>query len=135
MFSLDDLDFFYDLLRSILAFRKSFVSVTKFAKIKLLQGRRYLKLMIGQRCSWLATSVSFLVLLMCMVDLNSTSAALFSVIHKPKCTLASLTSFGMMFGLNIYLVLLLFRFRGYYKKRRVRRCRVSSCLWTRRKVF
>ena len=134
MFSLEDLDFFYALLRSILTFRKSFVSVTKFAKIKLLQSRRYLKLMIGQQCSWLATSVSFLVLLMCMVDLNSTSAALFSVIHKPKGTLASLTSFGMMSGLTIYLVLLLFRL-GYYKKRRIRRCRLSSCLWTRRKVF
>ena len=134
MFSLEDLDFFYALLRSILTFRKSFVSVTKFAKIKLLQSRRYLKLMIGQQCSWLATSVSFLVLLMCMVDLNSTSAALFSVIHKSKGTLASLTSFGMMSGLTTYLVLLLFRL-GYYKKRRIRRCRVSSCIWTRRKVF
>ena len=74
-------------------------------------------------------------LLKCSVDLSSTLGGLFSLIHKPKCRLVSLISFGMMFALTVYLVLLSLRFKGYHKKRGVRRFRVSSCLWTRRKVF
>ena len=70
-----------------------------------------------------------------MVDLNSSSQGLFSIMDWSKCTLASLISFGMMFALTIYLVLLSFRFRGCHKKRGERRCRVSSPVWTRRKVF
>lgn len=73
-------------------------------------------------------------LLRCSVDLSSTSAGLFFITDRPKCILVSLVSFGM-FALKSYLVLLPFRFRGYHKKRGVRRCRVSSCLWTRRKNF
>ena len=74
-------------------------------------------------------------LLKCSIDLSSTSGGLFSIMHKPKCILVSLISFGMMFVLTVYLVLLSLRSMGYHKKRGVRRCRVSSCLWTRRKIF
>ena len=74
-------------------------------------------------------------LLRCSIDLSSTSGGLFSIMHKPKCILVSLISFGMMFALTVYLVLLSVRFMGYHKKRGVRRCRVSSCLWTKRKVY
>ena len=64
-----------------------------------------------------------------MVAQFSTLTDLFSVMHMLKYTLASLISFGMMFSFTIYLVLLSLR------KKSVRRCRVSSCLWTRRKVY
>ena len=64
-----------------------------------------------------------------MVAQFSTFADLFFVMHKLKYTLVSLISFGMMFSFTIYLVLLSLR------KKSVRRCRVSSCLWTRRKVY
>ena len=74
-------------------------------------------------------------LLRSSVDLSLTSGGLFFIMHKPKCILVSLISFGMMFALTVYLVLLSLRFKGYHKKRGVRRFRVSSCLWTRRKVF
>ena len=142
--------------------------------MKLLQGRRYLKLMIRQQRFLFAKGITFLIfatlafmflrmllcgiewsaedtwpssslsptknileskLLMFMVNLSSTLAGLFFVFHIPKCILTSLMSFGMMFALTVYLVLLSFRFRGCYKKRCIKRCRVSSCLWTRRKVF
>ena len=59
----------------------------------------------------------------------STFADLFSVMHGLKNTLASLISFGMMFSFTIYMILLSLRKKG------VRRCRVTSCLWTRRKVY
>ena len=59
----------------------------------------------------------------------STLADLFSVMHRLKYTLASLISFGMMSSFTIYLVLL------SLKKKSIRRRRVSSCLWTRRKVY
>ena len=65
----------------------------------------------------------------CMVDLSLTSAGLFFVMHRSKCLLSPLLSFGMMFAFIIYMVIISFRKNG------VRRCRVSSCLWTRRKVF
>ena len=52
-----------------------------------------------------------------------------------KDTLATLTGFGMIFALSSYLVLLLLRFEGYQRKRGVKRCRLRSGLWTRRKVF
>ena len=136
--------------------------------MKLLQGRRYLKLMYGQRCLWCLTGVSFvvtgtlflmlLITMMCEIKLFaenmlpflslsptksileskqlrymvaefSTLDNLFSVMHRLKYTLASLISFGMMFIFTICLVLLSLRKKG------VRRCRVSSCLWTRRKVY
>ena len=41
-------------------------------------------------------------------------------------------SFGVMFTLTSYLVMLTLKLN---RKRVVRRCRVSSCIWTRRKVF
>ena len=65
----------------------------------------------------------------CMVVFSSTSAGSVSVIHTSEYLLAPLISFGVMFAFIIYMVLIPFRKSG------VRRCRVSSCLWTRRKVF
>ena len=56
-------------------------------------------------------------------------ADLFFVMHRLRYILASLISFGMMFSSTVYLLLLSLRKKG------VRRCRVSSCLWTRRKVY
>ena len=64
----------------------------------------------------------------CMVDLSPTAAGLFSIMHRSKCLLTPLISFGIM-SFIIYMVLISLRRSG------VRRCRVSSCLWTRRKVF
>ena len=153
--------------KSLLSFRKVFVSFAKFAKMKYLLGRR-LKLVNGNRCLYFVTCVSLvaiatfvlmlLIMIMCgtelsaedtlpffslysiktilkrkvmrcMVDLSLTSAGLFSVMHRSKCLLSPLLSFGMMFAFIIYMVIISFRKNG------VRRCRVSSCLWTRRKVF
>ena len=64
-----------------------------------------------------------------MVAQFSCLADLFFVMHRLRYTLASLISFGMMFSSTVYLLLLSFRKKG------VRRCRVSSCLWTKRKVY
>ena len=64
-----------------------------------------------------------------MVAQFSCLADLCFVMHRLRYTLASLISFGMMFSSTVYLLLLSLR------KKRVRRCRVSSCLWTRRKVY
>ena len=70
-----------------------------------------------------------------MVDFISTWGGLFYALLAPKCTLPSLLSFGIMFTLTSNLVLLSLRFGGCKRKKVVRRCRVRSCLWTRRKVF
>ena len=132
-----------------------------------LQGRRYLKLMNGQRRLWFAKGVSFVIIatlflmllkvIMCgtelfakdstflslspmnnflesklfryMDGLTSTRVDLFSIMYRLKYTLASLISFVLMFALTIYLVLQSLRKKG------VRRSRVNSCLWTRRRVF
>ena len=50
-------------------------------------------------------------------------------------TLASLISFGMAFALMSYLILLIFKLNDSNRQRAVRYRRVSSCLWTRRKVY
>ena len=132
--------------------------------MKLLQAMSFLKLVYGQRSLWCSIGFSFVVacilllmlsiMTMCgailsaenmrpflslfileseqwryMVAQFSTLDDLFSVMHRLKYTLASLISFGMMFSFTIYLTLL------YLRKKGVRRCRVSSCLWTRRKVY
>ena len=65
-------------------------------------------------------------LLGCSVDICSTSSDLFCIMHRPKCILVSLISFGIMFALTVYLVLLSLRYTRYHKKRGVRRCKVSS---------
>ena len=67
-----------------------------------------------------------------MLNIFLSCDGLFYAMLGPKYTLASLFSFGMMFTLTSYLVLLTLRLN---RKRVVRRCRVSSCIWTRRKVF
>ena len=74
-------------------------------------------------------------LLRFMVDCISISDGFFFSMHRSRCTLASLISFGLMFVLSSYLLLLSLRFKGCHRKSGVQRCRVSSCLWTRRKVF
>ena len=74
-------------------------------------------------------------LLRFVVKLSSTSVGMFSLMHKPKYTLASLISLVIMLIFTFYLVLLSFRFRECHQERGVRRSRVSSCLWTRRKVY
>ena len=56
-------------------------------------------------------------------------------ISETKCILASPISFGVMLSLTSFLLLKFLRFRGSIKKKVLRRCRVSSCLWTRRKVL
>ena len=160
------LNYFCDWLNLILTFRKYFISIA--AKMNLLHGRRYSKLMYEQRCFRCSTGVSFvvtatllltlLIMMMCGTKLPaediwhslsfyptknilgrklwryvaaqfSSLADLFSVIHRLKHKLASLISFVMMFSFTIYLLLLSLRKKG------VRRCRVSSCLWTKRKVY
>ena len=74
---------------------------------------------------------TFMVLLLFIMEMYAAELSTESL----KDTLASLTCFGMIFALTNYLVLLLLRFGGYQRKRGVQRCRVRSCLWTRRKVF
>ena len=64
-----------------------------------------------------------------MVAQFSCLANLFFVMHRLRYTWASLISFWMMFSFTVYLFMLSLRKKG------VRRCRVSSCLWTRRKVY
>ena len=49
--------------------------------------------------------------------------------------LVSLISCGVMLSLTSFLLLKILRFRGSIKKKAERRCRVRSCLWTRRKVL
>ena len=51
------------------------------------------------------------------------------------CIIAFLISFGVMFTLTSYLLLLSLRFVGSNRKRVARRPRVRSSLWTRRKVL
>ena len=50
-------------------------------------------------------------------------------------TIAPLISFGGMFALMSYLVLLSFKLNESHRQRARRYRRVSSCLWTRRKVY
>jgi len=45
-------------------------------------------------------------LLRCYIDLSSTSGGLFFIMDKSKCRLVSLISFGMMFTLTVYMLLL-----------------------------
>ena len=70
-----------------------------------------------------------------ILDCTSTLDGFFFFMYRSRCLLASLISFGMMFVVSSHLVLRSLRFRGWYRKSGVQRCRVSSCLWTRRKVF
>ena len=91
----------------------------------------------GQERLWSATGVrfvaifTFIVLLMMIMRMHATELTTEDV----KGTLASLTGFGMIFALTTYLLMLFKIFREVHRKRGVQRCRVSSCLWTRRKVF
>ena len=50
-------------------------------------------------------------------------------------TLTSLISCGMACALMSYVILLIFKLNESNRKRAVRYRRVSSCLWTRRKVY
>ena len=68
--------------------------------------------------------------------------ALFSIlgdfiycIFETKCILGSLISCGVMLSLTSFLLLKLLWFRGSFRNKIVQRCRVRSCLWTRRKVL
>ena len=71
-----------------------------------------------------------------MLDCTSTLDGFFLFMYnRSRCLLASVISFGIMFVVSSHLVLRSLRFRGWYRKSGVQRCRVSSCLWTRRKVF
>ena len=96
-----------------------------------------LEMMNGQGRLWSATGIrfveffTFIVLLMMIMRIHATELTTEDV----KGTLASLTCFGMIFALTNYLVMRFWTFRGYQRKRGVQRYRVSSCLWTRRKVF
>ena len=96
-----------------------------------------LEMMNGQGRLWSATGVrfvaifTFIVLLMMIMRMHATELTTEDV----KGTLASLTGFGMIFALTTYLLMIFKTFREDHRKRGVQRCRVSSCLWTRRKVF
>ena len=71
----------------------------------------------------------------CMLHLISTWGGLFYTMIGTKCTLASLISFVMMFALTSYLIFLCLKFKGYNRKTVGRYRRVSSGLWTRRRVY
>ena len=165
MFSIEVLGFFYDQLISIPTFRSSFAKFVQMKflmgrrRLKLVNGNRGFNFATCVSLLAIASLVMmFLIMIMygielsaedmlpflshypiktilkskvmrCLVNLSSTSAGLFSVIHRSKSLLAPLISFGMMFAFIIYMLLIFFRKSG------VRRCRVSSCLWTRRKVL
>ena len=69
-----------------------------------------------------------------ILDFISTWGGLFYSMIGSECKLASLISFGVMFSLTSYLLVVLLRFR-VSKKKRVARRGVRSCVWTRRRVF
>ena len=73
--------------------------------------------------------------LWCVLNVFSTCGGLFYSKLGFNSTLASVISSGIMFTLMSYLVLLCFKFNGCNRQRAVRYRRVSSCLWTRRKVY
>ena len=99
-----------------------------FSRLEMMTGQGRLCSATGIRFVALFT---FIVLLMMIMRINATELTTEDV----KGTLASLTCFGIIFALTTYLVMVFLTFRGYQRKRGVQRYRVSSCLWTRRKVF
>ena len=73
--------------------------------------------------------------LWCILYFISAYGCLFYSMLGSNCILASLISFGIVFALTGYLLLLSLKFKGFNKPRATRYRRVSSCLWTRRKVY
>ena len=73
--------------------------------------------------------------LWCVLDFISTFGDLRYSMLGSNCTLVSLISFGMMFTLTSYLVLLSLKLKRFNRQRFARYHRVSSSLWTRRKVY
>ena len=73
--------------------------------------------------------------LRCILNSIATCGGLFYSVLGSNCTFASLISFGIMFAFTSYLVLCSLKFKGLKKQRTERYRRVSSCLWTRRKVY
>ena len=72
---------------------------------------------------------------LCIVALSSNWCELVNVVLDPKYGLACIISFGTMFTLTIYLLLLSSRYNGFTKKRVARRRNLGSCIWTRRRVM
>ena len=73
--------------------------------------------------------------LLCIVALSSNWCELVNVVLDPKYGLACIISFGTMFTLTIYLLLLSSRYNGFTRKRVARRRNLGSCIWTRRRVM
>ena len=88
--------------------------------------------------TWTFVLLSFLIYVLeyesvrFVIGLFSTWGVLISSIFD---ILVSLISCGVMLSLTSFVLHKLWRFRGFMKKKAERRCRVRSCLWTRRKVL
>ena len=66
--------------------------------------------------------------LWCILYFISADGCLFSSMLELNCILASLISFGIVFALTNYLLLLSLKFKEFNKPRAARYRRVSSCL-------
>ena len=73
--------------------------------------------------------------LLCIVALSSNWGELVNAVLDPKYGLACIISFGTMFTLTIYLLLLSSRYNVFARKRVARRRSLGSCIWTRRRVM
>ena len=73
--------------------------------------------------------------LFCIVALSSNWGELVNAVLDPKYGLACIISFGTMFTLTIYLLLLSSRYNVFTRKRVARRRSLGSCIWTRRRVM
>ena len=116
-----------------------YVETARFVLMLLIMTMCVIQLSAKVMCLFLplspAIKISKIKLAKSTVELILASVGLLYIIHIQKCKLASLISLGTMFTFTSYLVLLCLRFWEYHKKTGIRRCNVSSCVWTRRKVL
>ena len=90
---------------------------------------------ISTESMWLYSSFfPYESLLWILFFISASCDLLYSMLGS-NCTLISLISFGIMFALTSYLLLLSLKFKGFNRPRAARYRTVSSCLWTRRKVY
>ena len=104
--------------------------ITTMAKFNFCTGRSwFVGLLFPMICDQESKSLTFI------LDWIFTWEGLLYPMLGSDCIIAFMISFGVMFTLTSYLLLLSLRLIGSNRKRVVRRRRVRSSLWTRRKVF
>ena len=113
-----------------IAFIILLLMITSLTKITFSAGKTlFVGLLFPMICELESKSLWF------MLDFIYSWGGLLYLILGSDCILAFLNSFEVMFTLTSYLLLLSLRFIGCNRKRVARRRRVTSSLWTRRKVF